>query len=175
LVAATSTITGIKLKKVAEELRARINVVGEHEMKQNRRRLIKDTYSEDVDDPFEEAGGVAPPLRRVEADHLGVQPHCLPPPLHASLGSLYVVSSPLSSFSSFFLSDEGEEEGEEKGSKGGGDWREREEGGRQQAAKERYGGERDGAASERAFSQGVTPAVSVADEICHKGSLSYRD
>jgi hypothetical protein len=82
--------------------------------------------------------------------------------------------SPLSSFSSFFLSDEGEEEGEEKGSRvvETGE-RVRREGDSKRQRKDME--ERDGAASERAFSQGVTPAVSVADEICHKGSLSYSE
>ena len=63
-------------------------MVGEDGLNQEDETEPPVTYPEDVDDPFEEAGGVAPPLRRVEADHLGVQPHCLPPPLHASLGSL---------------------------------------------------------------------------------------
>jgi hypothetical protein len=81
---------------------------------------------------------VAPPLRRVEADHLGVQPHCLPPPLHLSLSPSLPPRLLVLRFRP--------EEGDGRGAKAG-----REQGGGDRATK-RYGGR-----AERRFSQGVTP------------------
>lgn len=37
------------------------------------------TYPEDIESPVKEATSVPPSLRRIEASHLRIQPHCFPP------------------------------------------------------------------------------------------------